>query len=285
MDYIKNKQTTTSGNLQIDVSELVGLFKSKASYTKDYEEKLFEYDKYTAITTAGAAEINSKRVGALIQEIKSKRKRGYGQKKIETKIKDFCDYLTTEVKAYLNTHDQIGTTSFIITHFNKKKGQTIIYRVTIEASQKTDLQDPNKIFVTFSRAHDIETVVCDGTNRIAQDILFGKFLTIEFVIENILKKIATDLKMSFLPTYEKNVKDNIYQLTGLEGDFKIAKLKNLSLQQAVDLANLLMKIEMDFQKYTEDIPTVGGVIKIAIIDSDGFKFIAGHEVVSPMVNH
>jgi len=63
---------------------------------------------------------------------------------------------------------------------------------------------------------------------------------------------------------------------------KIFKLSELSLQQAVDLANLLMKIEIDFQTYTENISTVGGVIKIAIIDKNGFRYISGHEIIKPL---
>jgi len=57
------------------------------------------------------------------------------------------------------------------------------------------------------------------------------------------------------------------------------KLRDLSLQQAVDLASLLMRIEIDIQKYTENIPSVGGVIKLAVIDADGFRYIAGNEIV------
>ena len=65
-------------------------------------------------------------------------------------------------------------------------------------------------------------------------------------------------------------------------EMKIFKLSELSLQQAVDLAYLLMKIEIDFQTYTENIPTVGGVIKIATIDKMGFNFISGHDIIKPV---
>ena len=47
------------------------------------------------------------------------------------------------------------------------------------------------------------------------------------------------------------------------------------MQEAIDLAALLMALVRDFQKYTEDIPSVGGQIKLAIIDSQGFRFIDG----------
>jgi len=66
----------------------------------------------------------------------------------------------------------------------------------------------------------------------------------------------------------------------LFNEFKLLSLE-LSLQQATDLAALLMRVEMDFQKYTEDIPTVGGVIKLAIINSMGFRFISGEDILKP----
>lgn len=59
------------------------------------------------------------------------------------------------------------------------------------------------------------------------------------------------------------------------------KLKQLSIQQAVNLAFLLMKVEIEFQQYTKDIPAVGGVIKIATIDKNGFKFIGGNDIKVP----
>ena len=58
-------------------------------------------------------------------------------------------------------------------------------------------------------------------------------------------------------------------------DIKMPKIIELSLQQAINLACLLMKIERDIQKYTENIPTVGGVVKIGVIDNNGFKLISG----------
>lgn len=62
---------------------------------------------------------------------------------------------------------------------------------------------------------------------------------------------------------------------------KIIKLSDLSLQQAVDLASLLMRLEIDFQNYTEEISTVGGVIKLAVIDKQGFRYLSGHEIEKP----
>src|SRR5690242_13982543 len=57
------------GTIALDHDELIQLFKSKPSHTKNFEEKLFRYDGYTAVSTAGSAEINGKRIGDLIDEL------------------------------------------------------------------------------------------------------------------------------------------------------------------------------------------------------------------------
>jgi hypothetical protein len=64
-------------------------------------------------------------------------------------------------------------------------------------------------------------------------------------------------------------------------DMKMFQISQLSLQQAVDLACLLMRLEVDFQSYTRNIPTVGGIVKLATIDENGFKWLSGRDVSKP----
>lgn len=287
LKYVKAKGAGTTQSIQLDLTELVDLFKAKPSFTKDYEEKLFQYDQYTAITTAGVAVINSKRIADLVQEIVEKNnsnKKSYSQKPIDRKVRDFCDFLTNEVKNSLATQEKVGSTSFILTHFDRKACKTFIYKVRVEEALQSELSNPDKQYVTYSEAPPI-AVVCDGQNRITEDILYGRVFTVDYVIQKIIEMIGIGLKMCLTKVYQEEIKEEIYKLTGIQGELKIAKLNNLSLQQAVDLANLLMKIEMDFQKYTEDIPTVGGVIKIAVIDAEGFRFVAGHKIINPVTLH
>jgi hypothetical protein len=47
------------------------------------------------------------------------------------------------------------------------------------------------------------------------------------------------------------------------------------------MAYLLLKMEITFQASTETIPTVGGRIKIAVIDKHGFRYITGHNILKP----
>lgn len=287
LSFFKTKaKSTPIDEIKIEPSELVSLFERKPSHTKDYEEKLFQYDKYTAVTTAGTASINAKRIEYHINEIieKNKKDKSYSKKKFETKIKDFVEFLNKQAIEHLNKSDYISNTTFIFTHYDKSKEETTIYKVDITPCSKKDITDDTFNCVDFRKMEDYYKVVCDGQNRISERILFGE---IDFFIDitpKIIEKIIEKLKIPADKISPDFVKDFMSEAkTFLPAQFwedmKINRLVDLSLQQAVDLASLLMKIEINFQKYTENIPTVGGVIKLAVIDKDGFKFISGNEIL------
>jgi hypothetical protein len=50
------RKASNRDDAQIDVAELYDLFENRASHTRDFEDKIFQYDSHTAITTAGNAE-------------------------------------------------------------------------------------------------------------------------------------------------------------------------------------------------------------------------------------
>lgn len=287
LNFFRDKaKGTPVGEIKIEPREIISLFQSKPSHTKDYEEKLFQYDKYTAVTTAGTAAINGKRIEYIIKALidKNKKDKGYPRKKIETKIKDFVEYINKQAVEHLTKTDYITTTSFIITHYDKTKDQTTIYKIDIIPCSKKDIKDDTFNCVSFKKMDDYYRVVCDGQNRISERILFGE---VDFFIDitpKIIKKVIEKLKIpeNQIPIdFVKNFMDDAKAFLPMQfwEDMKINRLADLSLQQAVDLASLLMKIEIRFQKYTENIPTVGGVIKLAIINKDGFKFISGNEIL------
>ncbi|HPS83317.1 MAG TPA: hypothetical protein PLA88_03300 [Bacteroidales bacterium] len=286
--FEKKSAEAKNSPVVMDPKDIISLFQTKPHHTKNYEEKLFQYDKYTAITTAGAATINDKRIIDLIEEIKQKNKKdkGYTQKKIETKIKDFSAYLTEEVKKHLKDKSSIRPTTFIFTNFSQTTSKTTIFKVEVLSSSQKDLQVSGYDFVSYNITNEYEKVVCDGQNGISEKILFGDILTVYNMIPRIAKKVALDFGIDEQKVSESYInklrKDKDIVPPSLFSEMKIFKLGELSLQQAVDLANLLMKVEIDFQNYTEDIPTVGGVIKLAIIDKKGFRFIAGHEITKPI---
>jgi 20S proteasome alpha/beta subunit len=287
LKFFKTKaKSTPIDEIKIEPSELISLFERKPSHTKDYEEKLFQYDKYTAVTTAGTASVNKKRIEYLVKEIidKNKKDKSYSRKKFETKVREFADFLNKQVIEHLNKTDYISATTFIFTHYDKGKEQTNIYKVDITPCSKKDIKDDKFNCVSVRKMEDYYRVVCDGQNRISERILFGE---IDFFIDitpKIIEKVVEKLKIPADKVSPDFVKDFIADAKSFlppqfYEDMKINRLVDLSLQQAVDLASLLMKIEINFQKYTENIPTVGGVIKLAIIDKEGFKFISGHEIL------
>lgn len=287
--FIKEKSIkAVNGKISLDYTEVVNLFNEKPHHTKDFEEKLFQFDNYTAVTTAGSALINKKRITEIIDEIKvinAKNKRSYSNKKIETKIKDFCQQIKNDVVQHLNDNPLIGTTTFLFTHFNHIKNITEIYKVHIQESTKDNLKDINYKLVTYAKTNNFEKVVCGGQNRISERILFGDFPLLNTLLPKILKKMTKDFKIKEenIPKdyLQKFIFDSDIITQSMLSDMKIFKLTELSLQQAVDLATLLMRLEIDFQNYTENIPTVGGVIKLAVIDKDGFKPISGYDITKP----
>lgn len=145
------------------------------------------------------------------------------------------------------------------------------------------MSDPDfKLVKTFEQSIHSK-VVCEGQNRISERILWGDLDTFYEVIPNVARKIFADFKIdnsNIPPDYLNNlVTDESVLPLSFKDDIKMTKIRELSMQQAVDLACLLMRIEKDIQKYTENIPTVGGNVKIAIIDDDGFKFILGEQII------
>lgn len=192
--FEKKSAEAKNSPVVMDPKDIISLFQTKPHHTKNYEEKLFQYDKYTAITTAGAATINDKRIIDLIEEIKQKNKKdkGYTQKKIETKIKDFSAYLTEEVKKHLKDKSSIRPTTFIFTNFSQTTSKTTIFKVEVLSSSQKDLQVSGYDFVSYNITNEYEKVVCDGQNGISEKILFGDILTVYNMIPRIAKKVALD---------------------------------------------------------------------------------------------
>jgi hypothetical protein len=136
-EEVKESKITKKSDdkISIDFNEVLDLFEHKTSHTKDYEEKLFKYDEYTAITTAGGAVINDKRISEIISNIidhnhLKAHKKSYSAKTVETKVKDFCLQIESEVKNHLKDKERIGETTFIYTHYNKNQHKTVIYKIT-----------------------------------------------------------------------------------------------------------------------------------------------------------
>lgn len=291
VDFLRSKVPPGSGslaNISIQADELVQLFDKKTSHTKDYEEKLFKFDNYTAVTTAGVASINDKRIEDLIKEI-------IGRIPIDIpfddKVNSFCKILNEEAIAHLKSSHNIGTTIFIITHYDVEHSKTVIFKVQVTPSSAASMTDESTFNCVEQEDMENYRVVCEGQNRISERILWGEMEFFYEVTPKIVDRVIADLNIQpdqlppdYVVDFIKNSREDILSAQFYE-DLKITKLAGLSLQQAVDLAGLLMTIEINFQKYTQNIPTVGGVIKLAVIDRDGFKWISGNDILKPETIH
>lgn len=293
-DFISfvSKKTEENGGEKVDLSvpEIVSLFNSKPSHTKDFEEKLFKFDKYTALTTAGNAEINGKRIKDIVLSITKTNNAKFGDKSydhfnIEDNMKDFCDHVDREIKEHLKDKNSIDPTIFIFSHYNPTNRETFIYKIKTLSGSKKDLEKPDIRFIEPNSKPEDFKIVCDGQNRISEMILYGGLNSILEVLERFARKVNDDfdLKGRILEEGYRSEMVKHCLTNEIQNDFKINQLTNLSLQQAVDLASLLMNIEISFQKYTKNIPTVGGVIKVATIGQKGFSYVTGNKILRPKI--
>lgn len=289
VDYTKAITKNPPKNPADMLQEIAGLFQRQKSYTKDYEEKLIEYDKYTCVTFTGAATINNIKIGTLVHNLierNKKNRKSYNRKRIKTKVKNFTEFIKEEVKKHLRQFESIGDITFIITHFDNKRKETRIYKIDVKSSDKNALKNGTE-FVSYKEARKWEKVVTDGQNKLSDAILFGHLNSFAIVSRNIAPIIVNNI-VHELNIDQNKITDKLIKKVSYIADIpaeifsevKFHKLE-LSLQQATDLAALLMRVEIDFQKYIEDIPSVGGVIKLATINEGGVNFHSGHEIIKP----
>lgn len=285
LKYLKN--LPNDENLTINQDELIKQFSNEPVYTKDYENKLFSLGKYIALTTTGIAEINDRRIAVLIEDF-LKITQDYLDSddfNLDVLIDKFVDFLNKEVQGHLKKYAYIGTCSFILTYFNSTNNETLVYKINTLESDSMSLNIGNN-YVSYEKQVEFMKVVCGGQTDLSDSILFGnsQFYNLVPDIVEIIKSKLLDLNVlhESLPEnfIENLLNDQRLNLIIIK-NIPLLKLNSLSLQQAVDLATLLMRLVIDFQKYTNNIPTVGGVIKLAVIDKNGFRYVSGNEIQKP----
>ena len=142
--FLKNKIDNSGGqNVSLNPVDILNLFNKKPSHTKDFEDKLFQYDKYTAITTAGAAYINGKSVGKIVIEISKElsKIKGHLNKTFERRVKEFSEKLNEYTKKHLEKNQSIQGTTFIFTSFDKLSNKTKICKVNVEPNDSKKIKD------------------------------------------------------------------------------------------------------------------------------------------------
>lgn len=68
LDHLNAQPKNEKGEISLDPNNIIQLFAYEPIYTKDYEEKLFRLNKFTAITTTGIAEINDNTIDDIVRD-------------------------------------------------------------------------------------------------------------------------------------------------------------------------------------------------------------------------
>ncbi|HOH98808.1 MAG TPA: hypothetical protein PL188_10955 [Candidatus Cloacimonadota bacterium] len=268
----------------IEASAIEELFESQAHHTNDYEEKLVQFDDYTAVTTAGSARIGDQRISEVISSFTRSMasKDDFGSWTLNRRVDEFCKHLKRTIRS--NNHSTPLSTSFVFTNFNPKTERTTILEIDTFATrhgEKHKIQCERKVY-----PHEMKLVM-NGQNGISSTLLYGCAMKAQYLQNIFIDKFIEEAHVRISDKRKRDVmkslNDRIFRNhPELLDELQAAKLRELSIQEAVNLAYLLLKVEMDFQKYTQDIPTIGGVIKIATIDASGYNAINGNQTISPV---
>jgi hypothetical protein len=287
MKYLKQKQENAKGGeVRIDRNEIVQLFENKPSHIRDYAEKLFQFDRFTAIMLAGASQIAGKSIEYLIQELAAinERDENYHSKMLTARVRDFCEFMDSKARACIAGKARLKKSILLFTHYEANTEEAIIYRIIIDKPVTKSVEKKPWEYVSCEKISEYCYVVSEGQNPISKRILEEEsdcsFDFIPYIIEKMRKDF--NLPLGSIPLdYVQRLVDEIH-LNRQSGNLTIqASLSNLSLQQAVNMAFLFLKMEIAFQAGAEKIPTVGGRIKIAVIDKHGFRYITGHNILKP----
>lgn len=284
VDYLDSTKNKNS----ISISDILTLFKKHPSHTRNFADKLFMFDEYSAITTTGLAYINQKEIKDIVKSIATEMqvdKSVYYARDVEDVIKEFCDKIKVEIVQHLKERD-FGDTAFIFSHFNRKENKPQAFHIQINQLTKGDYDISSSDIITYQDRSYLK-ILTDGQSGFVERLIFGS-----------LYKNVTEIKKQFidyiLKTFKPNkgkkkaiidyIKDFEFLRETVQDDVFSLKFRELSLQEAVDLAALLVKITMDIQVYTEKVPTVGGLIRLAIISKEkGFEWISGNKIASSKI--
>lgn len=284
LEYMAKKNNLGAS---ISFKELFAQFKTKPSYTRNYMDKLFPFGKWSAITTSGQAYINKKIIKDLVKEIESTMNVDtptYEAKTINQIIQEFCDHLKVEVIAHL-VNISISGTSFIFSHFNRLTNKAQVFSIKITPKIK-GIYPQTEDLVSYNEMSHLK-IVTDGQDTFVDRLIFGSLYTKIVDVKSefsdyVIKEVKPQKTKKAKIISDINNPDFLKSL--ILKDLFSVKFRDLSLQEAVDFASLLIRIVMDIQIYTEKIPTVGGLIRLAIISKDQeFKWVSGDKIVTPKI--
>lgn len=272
----------------IDVPTLISLFERRPSHTRNYVDKLVRFDDFSAITITGAAYINKKEINDVIKAIAAEMTANPAEhyaKDINQVLDEFCQKVKGEILIHLDDN-HFSPFEFIFSHYNRKdnKPQVFVIRTKFLDKDSFDPQDP-EIITVVDQSH--LGIVTDGQDTYVERLIFGTLFTnINQVKQEVIQKVIETLNLQ--PEQQEQIKGNIEDFEFLKDtvtkDMFCINFRELSLQEAINLSALLLKIVMDIQVYTEKVPTVGGIMRLAYIHKEhGFNWLTGDELEIPQI--
>ncbi|MDO3641776.1 hypothetical protein [Mucilaginibacter sp. L3T2-6] len=272
----------------IGVDTLIGLFERRPSHTRNYVDKLIKFDDFSAITITGSAYINDKEINDVIKAIAAEmtaNEAEHNAKEIDQVLSEFCNKIKSEILTHLG-QNHFSPFEFIFSHYNRRenKPQVFIIRTKFLEKDNFDENDPDIITVTDQSNLGIVT---DGQDTYVDRLIFGTLYTnINQVKREVIDKVVDVLQLDEAQQGIVNTeiqKFEFLQNTVTKDMFSI-NFRELSLQEAINFAALLLKIVMDIQVYTEKIPTVGGIMRLAYIHKErGFHWVTGNSLEIPKI--
>lgn len=243
-------------------------------YREDHAEKLFPMGPFSAIAATRILSINDKGLYELIEEFMEIRKKqanpAWG---FTAMLNGFCNFLNREIKIHLKNYCYLNGSLLIMAQYDVRAMRTNTCKILI---RDRHFDSPNYADNYLLLRQNSSTILLSGQTHISKAFLLGieraSFRDVYKLVRNIIGRIhSADNRLpgEFMHTLRY---DRFYQYL-FSQELKTIDIANMSTQQAVDLASMLMRLEIDYFKFTKTDPHVGGVIRLAVVDEEGFRYI------------
>jgi len=241
---------------------------------EDHLEKIFRFDQFTAIATSIPTYINGRSMQDLIEEFKTEQAdQQYRMNDFIIMTGLFCSFLDKQIRAHLDRYLAMSGGVVILTRYDIPTGGTHICKIRIRESFHRSLRRSQNLLLVKNR---IAGIVCGGYCPISKSILNACGRTYQrnlpCMVRHAIRRIRSpDPRIP--EAFAKLITNDPYYRYLFASDLEIVKISELNMRQAINLASLLMRLETDFQSLTTGSPKVGGVVRLAIIDEQGFRFV------------
>jgi len=214
-----------------------------------------------------------------------------GKEKIPfvNRMERFHEELTRQFEEVLKAEGAIGDSVYIVSHFCTSEKKAFAYKFTIRRNSLENYSEEEELVLVDDGMN--RTVVCDGQDQIIDRMLYGSlYRQARWIAYKVADQLCKQLNLS--ETEAETAIDKLMQVElnnfvlneEVIDELHLVNIRELSMQEAVNFASLLIRIVRDVQMYSENIPTVGGVIKLAVIkQKGGFEALHGDKLSIPNI--